>query len=312
MQVLRTPEERFAGLDGYDFAPRYRVVVADDGTPLRFHFVDEGPRQAPPVLLLHGNPTWSYLHRHMVRGLVERGHRVVALDLMGMGRSDKPADPEFYTLARHLDWMSQWLLGEDLREVTLYGQDWGGSTGLLLATRHPDRFARLIASNTGLPVGEGVPPFLQAWLELTQSVPELDIGGLVSGGTTRSLTAAEQRAYWAPFPDAAFQVCVKRFPLLIPLQPDNPGVPLTRAAWRVLETWTKPFLTVFGDRDPVTKGAHVKFQQLVPGARGQAHAILPEANHFIQEDAPRELVDIIDAFTRVPSAAGATQARSSG
>jgi len=298
MDVLRTPDDRFADLDDYDFAPHYRDVQAVDGTALRYHFVDEGPRDAPPVLLLHGNPTWSYLHRHMIRGLVDRGHRVVALDLMGLGRSDKPTARADYTLAHHVDWMSQWLLAEDLTDITLYCQDWGGTSGLLLLTRHPDRFARVIASNTGIPVGEGVNRFMQQWLDFSQSADELPISALVDGGTTRSLTQAEKQAYDAPFPDGSYQTSALQFPLLIPMQPDNPGVPMCRDAWAVLETWTKPFLTVFGSADAVAfkSGAHLKFQKLVPGAAGQPHQVIDGANHFIQEDAPEELVEIIDAF----------------
>lgn len=300
MQVLRTPDERFAALDGWDYAPRYRTIEGDDGTPLRFHFVDEGPRDVAPVLLLHGNPSWSYLHRRMIGALAARGHRVVALDLMGLGRSDKPDDPAYYTLARHVAWLRAWLVGEDLRDTTLYCQDWGGIIGLLAVQHEPARFARILASNTGIPVGEGVSPFMQAWLDFSQSMPQLDVGGLIAGGTTRALSAAEIAAYDAPFPDGRYQAAVKRFPLLIPVQPDNPGVPACRAAWAFLETWEKPFLTIFGGRDPVaTKpGAHRKFQARVPGAQGEPHRVIEPANHFIQEDAPEELIDALDAFAR--------------
>jgi haloalkane dehalogenase len=300
MQFLRTPDDRFADLVDYDFAPHYREVTAADGTALRFHFVDEGPRTAAPVLLLHGNPSWSYLHRHMIRGLVARGHRVVALDLMGMGRSDKPTQRSDYTMANHIHWMSQWLVVEDLTDVTLYCQDWGGLTGLHLLPLHPERFARVIASNTGLPTGEGANKFMQQWLEFSQSVDELPIGALVASGTTRALSADEQAAYLAPYPDGSYQTSALQFPLLIPVQPDNPGVPICLATWEFLTTWTKPFLTVFGSEDAVSfkPGAHLKFQRKVPGAAGQPHRVIEGANHFIQEDAPDELVEIIDTFVR--------------
>lgn len=298
MDVLRTPDERFADLADYDFAPHYREVVASDGTNLRFHFVDEGPRDAAPILLLHGNPSWSYLHRHLIRGLAARGHRVVALDLMGMGRSDKPTDRGSYSLAAHVDWMSQWLEGEDLRDVTLYCQDWGGLTGLHLVRLHPDRFARVLASNTGIPTGEGVNRFMERWLAFSQSVDELPIGALVDGGTTRALTGAEKAAYDAPFPDGTYQASPLQFPLLIPVQPDNPGVPMCLETWAFLETWTKPFLTVFGSEDAVAykPGAHRAFQERIPGAAGQPHRVIEGADHFIQEDAAAELVEILDAF----------------
>jgi len=300
MEVLRTPDARFDGLPDYDFAPHYREVEAHDGTALRFHYLDEGPRHAPPVLLLHGNPSWCYLYRHMVPGLVDRGHRVLALDLMGMGRSDKPVEREEFTLANHLDWMGQWLDGEDLGGVTLFCQDWGGILGLCLLSDHGDRFARVVASNTGLPEGQGVNKFMEDWLAFSQSVDQLPVGALVQGGTTRQLSEAEVAAYGAPYPDSSYQASPKIFPVLIPLQPDNPGVPRAKATWAYLETWEKPFLTVFGDQDLVAykAGAHKALQQRIPGAQGQPHRVLEGPSHFIQEDAPDELVAIIDAFVR--------------
>ncbi|MCB1005860.1 MAG: haloalkane dehalogenase [Acidimicrobiales bacterium] len=298
MEVLRTPDERFAGLPDWDFAPHYRTVTAADGTELRFHFVDEGPRDAAPILLLHGNPSWSYLHRHMVRGLADLGHRVLALDLMGMGRSDKPAARSDYTLAGHVDWMGQWLEAEDLTGVTLYCQDWGGLTGLQLLPDHGDRFDRVLASNTGIPVGEGVNRFMQQWLDFSQSVSELPIGSLVAGGTSRDLSPEEQAAYDAPFPDGTYQASPLQFPLLIPLQPDNPGVPQSKATWAYLATWEKPFLTVFGSEDAIAyqAGAHRRFQDVVPGAQGQPHEVIAGADHFIQEDASPRLVEILHSF----------------
>lgn len=300
MDVLRTPDARFEGLPDWDFEPHYREVTAADGTALRFHFVDEGPDDAPPVLLLHGNPSWSYLHRHMIRGLVGRGHRVLSLDLMGMGRSDKPVDRSAHTVEAHLDWMSQWLTGEDLDDVTLYCQDWGGLLGLTLVRMHPDRFRRILASNTGLPAGEGASPALQAWIDFSQSADPLPVGAIVDGGTTRSLSEGERAAYDAPYPDGSYQASPVQFPVLIPAQPDNPAVPLFRATWEFLETWTRPFLTVFGADDAIAfkPGSHLKFQRKVPGAAGQPHRVIEGANHFIQEDAPDELVEILDAFTR--------------
>jgi len=300
MQVLRTPDERFTDLPDWDYEPHYRTVTSDDGIELRYHFVDEGPRDAAPVLLLHGNPSWSYVHRHMIRGLAGLGHRVVALDLMGLGRSDKPTDREYYTLARHIDWMEQWLVGEDLRDITLYCQDWGGTTGLNLLPRQGDRFARVVASNTGLPAGEGVNTFMQWWLDYSQSVDMLPISDLTNPIMTHEMTPDEARAWNAPFPDGTYQASAFQFPLLIPLQADNPGVPITKATWAYLEQWDKPFLTVFGALDPIATrpGAHKAFQQRVPGAQGRPHVMIDDANHFIQEDAPDDLVRIIDEFIR--------------
>jgi haloalkane dehalogenase len=300
MDVLRTPDECFDGLDGYAFTPHYREVASDDGTPLRMHFVDEGPRDADPVVLLHGNPTWCYLYRHIIPGLVARGHRVLAPDLIGMGRSDKPADPDDYTMAHHVDWLSQWLVGEGLGRITLFCQDWGGTAGLNLLPIHGERFDRVVASNTGLPAGWGMNKFMEDWLAFSQSVDELPIEALLQSGTTRELTAGELAAYRAPFPDGSYQASPKRFPLLIPVQPDNPGVPQAKATWAYLEQWEKPFLTVFGDQDPVAykAGAQAQFTERIPGARGLAHVVLEGPNHFIQEDAPDELVEVIDSFIR--------------
>ncbi len=300
MDILRTPEERFVDLPGYCFDPHYRELAAEDGTLLRMHFVDEGPRGADPVLLLHGNPSWSYLYRKMIPGLVARGHRVIAPDLVGLGRSDKPVDQEVFTLAAHVDWLSQWLVAEDLNHITLFCQDWGGTAGLNLLPRHSDRFDRVVASNTGLPEGKGLNKVMEDWLVFSQSVDELPIGALVQSGATRHLEPAEVAAYDAPFPDGTYQASPKRFPLLIPVQPENPGVPMMRETWAFLETWEKPFLTVFGDQDPIAfgPGAHLGFQRRIPGAHGQPHVVLEGPNHFIQEDAPEELVAIIDSFTR--------------
>jgi haloalkane dehalogenase len=298
MEVLRTPEERFEGLPDWGFEPRYRDVIAEDGTALRYHFVDEGPGDAAPVLLLHGNPSWSYLHRHMIRGLAERGHRVVALDLMGMGRSDKPAERSAHTVEGHLDWMGQWLEGEDLEDITLYCQDWGGLLGLNLVRLHPERFARVLASNTGLPAGEGASPALQAWIEFSQTADILPVGAIVDGGSSRALSDGERAAYDAPYPDGSFQAAPAQLPVLIPAAPDHPAVPTFRATWDFLATWTRPFLTVFGSEDAITfkPGSHLKFQRVVPGAEGRPHRVIEGANHFIQEDASDELVEILHAF----------------
>jgi len=300
MDVLRTPDDRFTGLVDFDFAPHYREVAAADGTRLRFHFLDEGPRDAAPVLLLHGNPSWCYLYRRMIPGLVARGHRVVALDLMGLGRSDKPVDRDELTMAGHTDWIGQWLEAEDLRDVTLFCQDWGGMLGLALLPGHGDRFARVVASNTGLPEGQGANEFLEQWLAFSQSVDVLPVGALVQGGTTRVLSTAEVAAYDAPYPDGSYQAAPKQFPVLIPIQPDNPGVPQAKEVWAYLETWEKPFLTVFGDHDQVAyrAGAHLALQRRIPGARGRPHRVLEGPSHFIQEDAPDELVAILDDFIR--------------
>jgi haloalkane dehalogenase len=299
MQVLRTPDERFENLEDFAFPPHYLEIKGDGHTPLRMHFLDEGPRGAAPVLLMHGNPSWSYLYRRILPQLVANGHRVVAPDLVGFGRSDKPADRSDYTLARHVAWISEWFERMDLRRATLFAQDWGGILGLHLVANYSERFAGVVIGNSGLPTGEGVSPGLERWLAFSQSVPALPIADLIHGATLRGISPGARRAYEAPFPDARYQAGALEFPLLIPLQPDNPGVPLCRDAWTRLERFERPFLTLFGDSDPISKGAEIALQQRIPGAKGQPHRIL-SAHHFLQEDQPDEIARTLDAFARAP------------
>ena len=297
MKILRTPDERFAGMKDYDFAPHYTTVQDADGTDIRIHHVDEGPRDGPLVLLMHGNPTWAYLYRHMIPGLVGQGFRTIAVDLVGCGRSDKPAEKADYSLARHYDWMSQWLTANDLSDITLFCQDWGGTIGLYLVSLHPDRFARVITSNTGLPLGEGESDFMKMWVGMMREATEFP-WPMLPAGMTRAQSEEEFAAYKAPFPSSAYESGIIQFPVLIAVQPDNPGVPLNLAAWERLKAYDRPFLTLFGELDPVAKGADKRMQGHIPGAAGQPHAVIPNANHFIQEDAPDELVRRIGDFIR--------------
>lgn len=298
MQILRTPDARFEGLEDYPFAPHYAEVTDADGTALRIHYVDEGPRGAPPVLLMHGEPSWSYLYRKMIAGLVARGYRVIAPDLVGFGKSDKPAAQSDYTFERHVAWMSQWLTKLNLTGLTLFCQDWGGLIGLRLVAAYPDRFARVVAGNTGLPIGTGMTDGFKAWLNFSQMTPVFPVGFIVNGGTTRELSAAEQAAYDAPFPDETFKSGARIFPALVPVTPEHASVAENKAAWEVLKTFDKPFLTAFSDKDMVTAGGEKVFQNLVPGAKGRKHTIIAGGGHFLQEDAPDELVAVIDGFIR--------------
>jgi haloalkane dehalogenase len=298
MKVLRTPDERFANLPDYAFAPSYLDVKDADGTALRIHSVDEGPKTAAPVLLMHGEPSWSYLYRHMVPGLVARGYRAVAPDLVGFGRSDKPSEQTDYTYERHVKWMSDWLLAKDLKGITLFCQDWGGLIGLRLVAAFPERFASVVVANTGLPVGTGWSEGFKQWLDFSQSVPELPVGDIVSMGTVRGLVAAEKAAYYAPYPDESYKACARRFPTLVPITPDHASVAENKAAWKVLERFDKPFLTAFSDGDPVSKGGERIFKERVPGAKGQPHTIIAGGGHFLQEDKPLELVEVIDGLIR--------------
>lgn len=296
MDVLRTPDARFDGLDGYAFAPHYRTITADDGTPLRIHYLDEGPRDAPPILLMHGEPSWSYLYRKFVGPLVAAGHRVVAPDLVGFGRSDKPTARTDYTYERHVDWMSQWLTGIDLRDITLFCQDWGGLIGLRLVAAFPNRFARLVIANTGLPVGTGFSEGFNAWLKFSQAVPRFPVGFIVDGGSERTLTPEEVAAYDAPFPDESYKEGARQFPTLVPITPEHASVAENKAAWEVLARFDKPVLTCFSDKDAVTAGGEKAIIDRIPGAAGQPHTIIKGGGHFLQEDAPEELVALIDGF----------------
>ena len=296
MKLLRTPDERFAELQDFPFAPHYTEVSGPDGVSIRIHHVDEGPRDAPPVLLMHGEPSWSYLYRHMIAGLVAKGHRVIAPDLVGFGRSDKPTEQDDYTYEGHVAWMSEWLLANDLNGITLFAQDWGGLIGLRLVAAFPDRFARVVIGNTGLPIGTGWTEGFKAWLNFSQTVPVLPIGFILNGGSVRELSEAEKAAYEAPFPDETYKAGARRFPALVPVTPEHASIAENKAAWEVLAKFEKPFLTAFSDQDAVTKGGEQIFIDRVPGAKGQKHTIVQNAGHFLQEDAPADLVTIIHQF----------------
>ena len=304
MQVLRTPDARFAGLKDYPFGPHYFEVANGAGPSLRMHYLDEGPRDATPVLLLHGEPSWSYLYRHIIPLLVARGHRVLAPDLIGFGRSDKPAARTDYTFERHVDWTSAWLTSLDLKRITLFCQDWGGLIGLRLVARFPDRFAGVVAANTGLPVGGRKAPLpFRIWLAFSRWMPRLPIGWLVSQGTVRGLTPAEKAAYDAPFPDEQYKQGARQFPALVPITDAHASVAECKQAWGVLSRFEKPFLTAFSDRDPITRGGDRIFQDRVPGTKGQPHTTIRSAGHFLQEDQPQQIASLIDDLIKRNGAA---------
>ena len=292
MEILRTPDERFARLADWPWSPPYVEV---DG--LRIHYVDEGPPDAPPIVLMHGEPTWSYLYRKMIPPLVAAGHRVLAPDLVGFGRSDKPSRRADYTYARHVAWMTAWLEQVDARRATLFGQDWGGLIGLRLVAAAPDRFDRVVASNTYLPTGDQrVGRAFHIWRLFSQWVPRLPVGRIVASGCVRGLSQAARDAYDAPFPRERYKAGARQFPALVPVRPDDPESQANRRAWQVLSEWQKPFLTAFASRDPITRGADRRLQENIPGASGQPHTTIHKAGHFIQEDAGEELAGVIAAF----------------
>ena len=298
MRALRTPDECFEGLSGYPFAPHYVEVADGEGGSLRVHYVDEGRPDAPVVLLLHGEPSWSYLYRKMIPVLTEAGLRCVAPDLVGFGRSDKPAEVGDYSYERHVEWMRAALFHElGLHEITLVGQDWGGLIGLRLVAEHGERFARVVVANTGLPTGDhAMSEAFMAWQRFSQEVPVFPVGRIVAGGCAAELPPEAVAAYDAPFPDEGYKAGARAFPLLVPTSPGDPAAPANRAAWEVLSGWRKPLLTAFSDGDPITRGGERIFQELVPGAQGQPHTTIAAAGHFLQEDRGEELARVVEAF----------------
>ena len=296
MQVLRTPDDRFNALQDFPWGAHYETVRdAASGTDLRIACVDEGPRDAAPVLLMHGEPSWSYLYRGIIPRLADK-HRVVAPDLVGFGRSDKPAETTDYSYEKHVAWMSAWLLAMDLKGITLFCQDWGGLIGLRLVAAFPERFARVVVANTGMPTGSGMTDGFKAWLTMSQSMPVFPAGMIVNLGSLRDLAEAEIAAYDAPYPDERYKAGARIFPTFVPVTPEHPSVAENKAAWTVLEAFDKPFLTAFSDGDPVSSGGDAPFQQRVPGAKGQKHTIIEGGGHFLQEDRPAEIAALIDNF----------------
>ncbi len=285
MDVVRTPDERFANLPDFPFEPRY--LTLKDG--LRMHYVDEGPREAPPVLMLHGEPTWSYLYRSMIPVFVEAGMRAVVPDLVGFGRSDKPTRTDDYSYLAHMDWLKEWIEAMDLRDVTLVCQDWGSLLGLRLAAEEGDRFSRIVVANGFLPTADRKPPLaFKVWQTFATHTPVLPIGRIVATGTKRKLSKQEVAAYQAPYPSSRHKAGARAFPALVPTSADDPAVPANRAAWQRLGEWDKPFLTLFGKHDPILGRGDRPLQEHVPGARDQPHARL-DGSHFVQEDCGAEI-----------------------
>jgi haloalkane dehalogenase len=290
MDALRTPDERFADLPDFPWTPRYTEIAG-----LRMAHVEDG--SGPTVLMLHGEPTWSFLYRKMIPGVAAAGLRAVAPDLIGFGRSDKPADLGDYSYRQHVDWLVAWIEALDLTGITLFCQDWGSLLGLRIAAEHPDRFDRIVVGNGFLPIADRpTPPAFRAWRAFARFTPVFPTGRIVQAGTARRLMAAERAAYDAPFPSERYKQGARAFPRLVPTDPDDPAVPANRRAWEMLGRWEKPFLTAFGKKDPILGWADRILQRHVPGAQGQPHRDLRHASHFLQEDAGEELAAIVAGF----------------
>lgn len=297
MKVLRTPDEQFEKLPGYDFPPNYLMTDDFEGGQLRVHYLDEGPKHAAPILLMHGEPSWSYLYRKMIPVLVDAGHRVIAPDLVGFGRSDKPDNREDYTYRRHIGWMQSVIDQLELSNITLVCQDWGGLIGLRLVTANTARFARVVAANTMLPTGDHNPgEAFESWKKFSQEVPEFNSGGIIKGATTTDLPQAVIDAYNAPYPEERYKEGARQFPTLVPVSTDNPETEANRDAWKILSAWKKPFLTAFSDSDPITAGGDQLMQKLIPGCQGQAHTIIKNGGHFLQEDQGEALANTVNLF----------------
>ena len=292
MRILRTPEARFSSLPDFPFAPR-RVDIGG----LEMAWVEDGPASAAPVLCLHGEPSWSFLYRKMIPVLARAGHRVIAPDLIGFGRSDKPAERTDYTYQHHMNWLTAFLQRLDLKNITLVCQDWGGLLGLRLVAEQPERFARVVAANTFLPTGDiPMPKAFFRWRDFSQTTPTFDVGDIVSKGCATPLTPEVKAAYDAPFPDETYKEGARQFPNLVPATPEDPATPANRRAWERLAGFKKPFLTAFSDQDPITRGADAFLQAAIPGAAGQPHTTITGGGHFLQEDQGALLAKVVADF----------------
>lgn len=298
MDYLRTPDERFERLPGFAFEPHYAEVDDGDGGRLRVHYLDEGPDDGPTVVLMHGEPSWSYLYRHMIPVLTGAGLRCIAPDLVGFGRSDKPSERSDYSYARHVEWMRSLLLDRvGITDATLVGQDWGGLIGLRVVAENPDRFARVVIANTGLPTGDAkISDAFLAWRKFSQEIKDFPVGRIVNGGCLTQLDADVIAAYDAPFPDDSYKAGARAFPVLVPTRPDDPASDANRLAWQVFEKWEKPFLTAFSDGDRITGGGDAVFRRTIPGARGCDHVTIAGGGHFLQEDRGPELARAVADF----------------
>jgi haloalkane dehalogenase len=291
MKFIRTPESRFADMKDFPFKSHF-IQIND----LQMHYIDEGPREVSPVLLLHGVPTWSYLYRHMIAKIAGEGIRVVAPDIIGFGKSDKPVKKSDHSYNSHIEWLKKFINSLELKDIILFGQDWGSLIGLRIAADEPDLFAGIIISNGMLPTGEEKMHFtFKLWKTIARYSPFLPVDVIISSGIAGKLDKEEKRAYNAPFPSEKYKMGIRALPNLVPISPDSPDSFANRNAWKELDKWRKPFLTVFSNDDPITRDGDKYLQNRIPGTAGQNHGRL-NGGHFIQEDRSDELAGIIIKF----------------
>jgi haloalkane dehalogenase len=299
MDYLRTDDQRFFALPSYDFAPNYVFVDDTEGSQLRMHYVDEGPRSGEIILFLHGEPSWCFLYRKMIAIFAASGFRVIAPDLIGFGRSDKPTKTADYSYQRHVDWLTSLVLQLGPRDCTIFCQDWGGLIGLRIVAAHMKRFKRVVTANTSLPTGERAPSeeFLR-WRRQSQEPNTLSVGQLIADACVTPLSEEVISAYDAPFPDERYKAGATQFPLLVPISGGDPASEPNKRAWRMLEEFERPWLTAFSDKDPITRGGEKPFQKRIKGAQGQAHVVVQDAGHFLQEDKGPEIAQIVMNFIK--------------
>ena len=293
MEILKNNNSDFENLNEWKYKPQYTSVETEYGE-INIHYIDEGSENTNTVLLLHGEPTWGYLYRNFIDPLVEKGLRVVVPDLPGFGKSDKLSKREGYTYEKFVKWMDVWLNKIDLKNITFFGQDWGGLIGLRLVVNNQDRFDNIVLSNTGLPTGDRpLGEAFESWKNYSQTVENFHIGGIVKGGTVTEMSQETIDAYNAPFPDDSYKEAARQFPLLVPNSTDDPSYQNNVEAWEILKKWEKPLLCAFSDQDHIFKGVENTFIKHIPGSEGINHVQIQGAGHFLQEDKPEECVEAI-------------------
>jgi len=290
MSIIRTPESRFNKLPNYPFSPNYIDV---DG--IRMHYVDEGPKDGKVILMMHGEPSWSYLYRHMIPVCVAAGHRVIAPDLIGFGKSDKLTEMTDYSYKKHMDWMQSFIDQLDLNQITLVCQDWGSLIGLRLAAENDEKFSAIVLGNGMLPTGDEkrIPTAFKIWQKFAMYSPWFPIARIVESGIFKGFSKQERKAYDAPFPSAKYKVGARAFPRLVPTTPNDPANEANKSAWKILEKWNKPFLTLFSNGDPIMRGLDKMFLERVPGCKDMPHKTLI-GGHFLQEDSGAEFAQAVN------------------